>query len=88
MSQALRTEEAQELEPTDLLIWAEARLVRLVSEVPQVVELKQVNHRDVDQLLGAERFLENQSLQRTHTHKEQEVRMYACDWWVNINTLK
>lgn len=57
-----RTEKAEELNPADLLVRAEALVVRLVAEVPQVVELEQVNDCDVDQLLGAEGLLENQPL--------------------------
>lgn len=56
------TEEAKELDPADLLIWAVAVLIWLIAEVSEVVQFKQVYNRDVDQLLGAESFLKNQPL--------------------------
>lgn len=56
------TEEAEELNPADLLIRAVAVLICLIAEVSEVVQFKQVYHCDVDQLLGAEGFLQNQPL--------------------------
>lgn len=61
-NRAVLTKEAEELDPADLFIRAVALLIRLVAEVPKVVQFKEVYHRDVHQLLGAEGFLENQSL--------------------------
>lgn len=52
------------MEPADLLVGAEALVVCFVAKVPQMVQLKQVDNRDVDQLLGAEGFLPNQPLQK------------------------
>lgn len=57
-----RTEEPKLLDPADLLFRAKALIVHLVAEVSQVMQLKQVDHRDVDQLLGTERLLKNQLL--------------------------
>lgn len=58
------TEETEKLEPADLLLGAEALVICFIAEVPQMVQLKHVDNCDVDQLLGAEGFLQNQPLQK------------------------
>lgn len=50
------------MDPADLLVRAVAVLICLIAEVSEVVQFKQVYHCDMDQLLGAESFLENQPL--------------------------
>lgn len=50
------------MDPADLLVRAVAVLIRLIAEVSEVMQFKQVYYRDVDQLLGAEGFLKNQPL--------------------------
>lgn len=59
------TEEAEQLEPADLLLAAVALLAAVSRQVSEVVKLKQVDDGDVDQLLRAEGFLQDQPL---HTH--------------------
>lgn len=71
------TEEAQQLEPADvLLIAAVLVLVLLVGfcrQVPEMMKLKQVDDSDVDQLLSAEGSLQDQPLRaRTHTQVHTE----------------
>lgn len=56
------TEKAEQLDPDDLFVRAEALVVVLIAEVSEVVQLEQVNDCYVDKLLGTEGFLENQSL--------------------------
>lgn len=54
------TEEAEQLEPAGLLLAAEAALVP--RQVSEVVQLEQVDDADVDELLRAEGFLQDQPL--------------------------
>lgn len=61
------TEESEQLEPADLLITAVALLAAVACQVSEVVELKQVDDSDVDQLLRTEGFLQDQPL-CTHAH--------------------
>lgn len=61
------TEEAEQLEPADLLLSAVALLTAVGRQVSEVVQLKQVDDGDVDQLLRAEGFLQDQPLHK-HTH--------------------
>lgn len=61
------TKESQQLEPADLLVAAVAALppptaAGVHGQVSEVVELKQVDDGDVDELLGAEGLLQNQPL--------------------------
>lgn len=61
------TEESEQLEPADLLLAAVALLAAVSRQVSEVVQLKQVDDGDVDQLLRAEGFLQDQPL-HAHTH--------------------
>lgn len=63
------TEESEQLEPTDLLLAAVALLAAVSRQVSEVVELKQVDDCDVNQLLRAEGFLQDQPL---HSHTETD----------------
>lgn len=65
------TEEAQQLEPADLLLAAEVRLSAIGRQLLQVVELEQVDDGDVDQLLRAEGFLQNQPLNMENIYKKR-----------------
>lgn len=56
------TEEAQQLQPAEVLLAAALLLRAALRQVPQVVQLKQVDDGDVDQLLGAEGLLQDQPL--------------------------
>lgn len=64
----LLTEEAEQLEPAELLLVALVLVLVLVGtvcrQVPEMMKLKQVDDSDVDQLLSAEGFLQDQPLQR------------------------
>ena len=62
LSGVVRTKQAQELGPAGELVRAVGLLGALQTQVPQVVQVKQVDDRQVDQLLGAEGFLQNQPL--------------------------
>lgn len=53
------TEEAELLEPADLLLAAVALLAGVSCQVSEVVKLKQVDDSDVNQLLRAEGFLKD-----------------------------
>lgn len=61
------TEESEQLEPADLLLAAVALLAAVSCQVSEVVQLEQVDDGDVDELLRAEGFLQDQPL-HTHTH--------------------
>lgn len=70
MKKVVLTEESQQLEPADLLLAAVALIAAAVSaQVSEVVKLEQVDDGDVDELLRAEGFLQDQPL-HTHTHTE------------------
>lgn len=55
------TEEAEQLEPAEVLL-AAVLLLAVCRQVPQMMKLKQVDDSDVDQLLSAEGFLQDQPL--------------------------
>lgn len=59
------TEESEQLEPADLLLAAVALFAAVSRQVSEVVQLEQVDDGNVDQLLRAEGFLQDQPL---HTH--------------------
>lgn len=61
------TEESKKLAPADLLLAAEVLLIAVSRQVSEVMKLKQVDDSDVDQLLRAEGFLQDQLL-HTNTH--------------------
>ncbi len=63
----LLTEECEQLEPADLLLAAVALLTAVSCQVSEVVQLKQVDDSDVDQLLRAEGFLQDEPLHTKHT---------------------
>lgn len=67
------TEESEQLEPADLLLAAVVLLTAVSRQVSEVVELKQVDDSDVDQLLRAEGFLQDQTLQ-TNKHRSQVIK--------------
>ena len=77
------TEEAEQLEPAEVPL-ATALLLLLVAlcrQVPEMMKLKQVDDGDVDQLLSAEGFLEDQPLRahtHTHTHEFTQFRSAAA----------
>lgn len=56
------TEEAEQLEPAEVLLAAVLLLLAVCRQVPQMMKLKQVDDSDVDQLLSAEGFLQDQPL--------------------------
>lgn len=55
------TEEAEQLNPAGLLLAAVVLVLMeaVATQVPQVMKLKQVDDREVDQLLGAEGLLQD-----------------------------